>query len=389
MPEVPGPYIIPAAWNNLPAMIGSRTKLLYGFGTVAYGIKDNGFNLLLLIFYNQVLGLPAQLVGLAIMIALVVDGFVDPIIGHVSDRFHSRLGRRHLFMYASALPCAIFYYLLWNPPANLSTAALFVYLLATAIIVRMLIALYEVPSAALLAELSEDYDQRTSLVVYRFFFGYVGAVMMGVIAFSIYLRPTAEQPVGMLNRAGYHGYSIAAAALIFLAIIVSTAGTHGYIPYLRAPPPKRRFNLAEHFREIRAALANRPFLAILACGFWSHGQRRDHDLERIFFYLLLGAVDQPDLAAADFSIAFGRRCPVRCARDQSRHGQEARRDFHFPGCTVAGTGAGCTALMRLVRRQLIAGADAHSAAVCAGRGRVVGGVEFPGHIDAGRYGRGQ
>ncbi len=268
MPEVPGPYIIPAAWNNLPAMIGSRTKLLYGFGTVAYGIKDNGFNLLLLIFYNQVLGLPAQLVGLAIMIALVVDGFVDPIIGHVSDRFHSRLGRRHLFMYASALPCAIFYYLLWNPPANLSTAALFVYLLATAIIVRMLIALYEVPSAALLAELSEDYDQRTSLVVYRFFFGYVGAVMMGVIAFSIYLRPTAEQPVGMLNRAGYHGYSIAAAALIFLAIIVSTAGTHGYIPYLRAPPPKRRFNLAEHFREIRAALANRPFLAILACGFF-------------------------------------------------------------------------------------------------------------------------
>ena len=102
----------------------------------------------------------------------------------------------------------------------MSAAALFAYLLVSAIIVRMLIALYEVPSAALLAELSEDYDQRTSLVVYRFFFGYVGAVMMGVIAFSIYLRPTAEQPVGMLNRAGYHGYSMAAAALIFLAILV-------------------------------------------------------------------------------------------------------------------------------------------------------------------------
>ena len=41
-------------------MIGSRTKLLYGFGTVAYGIKDNGFNLLLLIFYNQVLGVTLE-----------------------------------------------------------------------------------------------------------------------------------------------------------------------------------------------------------------------------------------------------------------------------------------------------------------------------------------
>jgi glycoside/pentoside/hexuronide:cation symporter, GPH family len=253
----------------LSISIGYRTKLLYGFGTVAYGIKDNGFNFLLLIFYNQLLGLPAQLVGLAIMVALIIDGFIDPLIGHVSDRFHSRLGRRHLFMYASALPCAIFYYLLWNPPSGLGSGALFWYLLATAIVVRMCIALYEVPSAALLAELTEDYDQRTSLVAYRFFFGYVGAVLMGVIALSVYLRPTAQQAVGLLNRAGYHGYSIAAAALMFASIIISTAGTHHYIPYLRAPPPKRAFDLSRDTREIYAALANRSFLSTIAFGFFS------------------------------------------------------------------------------------------------------------------------
>ena len=163
------------------------------------GSKDNGFNFLLLIFYNQLLGLPAQLVGLAIMIALIIDGFVDPLIGHISDRFRSRLGRRHPFMYASALPCALAYYFLWNPPAGLASGTLFWYLLATAITVRMLIALYEVPSAALLAELTEDYDLRTSLVVYRFFFGYFGAVLMGVIALSVFLRPTAGQAVGLLN----------------------------------------------------------------------------------------------------------------------------------------------------------------------------------------------
>lgn len=249
--------------------IGFGAKIVYGFGTVAYGIKDNGFSFLLLIFYNQLLGLPAQLVGLAIMIALVIDGFVDPLIGHISDRFHSRLGRRHPFMYASALPCAVLYYLLWNPPPGLGTGALFAYLLITAIIVRMLIALYEVPSAALLAELTEDYDVRTSLVAYRFFFGYFGAVIMGVIALSIFLRPTAQQSVGLLNRTGYHGYSIAAALFMFLSILISTAGTHRYIPYLRAPPPKRLFNLAQEAREIHAALANRPFLSMIAFGLFS------------------------------------------------------------------------------------------------------------------------
>ncbi len=50
-----------------------RTKLFYGFGSVAFGVKDNGFAFLLLLYYNQVLGLPERWVGLAIMIALVAD----------------------------------------------------------------------------------------------------------------------------------------------------------------------------------------------------------------------------------------------------------------------------------------------------------------------------
>jgi len=74
------------------------TKLAYGVGSVAYGIKDNGFSTLLLLFYNQVVGLPAQMVGLAVMVALIFDAFVDPLIGHLSDNTRSRWGRRHPFL---------------------------------------------------------------------------------------------------------------------------------------------------------------------------------------------------------------------------------------------------------------------------------------------------
>ena len=80
-------------------------KLYYGFGAVAYGVKDNGFSYFLLLFYNQVLGLLAAWVGAAIMIALLVDAFSDPMVGCASDNLHSRWGRRHPLMYASAL-CA-------------------------------------------------------------------------------------------------------------------------------------------------------------------------------------------------------------------------------------------------------------------------------------------
>ena len=88
------------------------TKLYYGIGSVAYGVKDNGFAYFLLLYYNQVLGLPAQWVGGAIMVALIFDAISDPIVGYASDNLHSRWGRRHPFMYAAAVPVAFSFYLL-------------------------------------------------------------------------------------------------------------------------------------------------------------------------------------------------------------------------------------------------------------------------------------
>jgi GPH family glycoside/pentoside/hexuronide:cation symporter len=71
-----------------------RTKLFYALGSIAFGVKDNGFGVFLLLYYNQVLGLSAGLAGTALLIALFVDAFIDPLVGHLSDNLHSRWGRR-------------------------------------------------------------------------------------------------------------------------------------------------------------------------------------------------------------------------------------------------------------------------------------------------------
>ena len=149
------------------ALTATSTKLFYGLGSVSFGVKDNGFQTILLPFYNLVLHLPAQLVGLAIFIALLADAFLDPIVGHFSDNLHTRWGRRHPLMYLSALPVAVSYLLLWNPPA-LSQWALFAYLIVVAIVVRTFITFYEIPSSALVPELTEDYDERTSFTAIGF-----------------------------------------------------------------------------------------------------------------------------------------------------------------------------------------------------------------------------
>ncbi|RYD98354.1 MAG: MFS transporter [Sphingomonadales bacterium] len=244
--------------------VGRRSTLAYGFGAVAYGVKDFGFSTFLLLFYNQVLGLPAAQVGFAIMCALLLDAFIDPAIGFLSDNTRSRWGRRHPWMYGSALPIAVGWLLLWNPP-EMSQGHLLIWVFVMSVIVRSAVSAYEVPSQALTPELSADYDERTRITAYRYLFGWAGGMGMLALSYAWLLAPNPGQESGLLNRASYPGFAIFGAAAIFIAVIVSALGTHGEIDRL----PKREHvskPLAAHFRELGETVRNKAFLLLMIAG---------------------------------------------------------------------------------------------------------------------------
>ncbi len=249
------------------ARVSFATKLFYGVGSIPYGVKDQGFQSLLLIYYNQVLGLPALMVSTALLIALLLDAFIDPVIGQVSDNWRSKLGRRHPFMYFAIIPIAVSYFALWNPP-GLSHEGTFVYLIFAAILVRSSLSLYEIPNAALLPELTTDYDQRTALISYRYFFGVMGGLAMTVAVFLVFLKPDAAHPVGQLNKAGYFTYSIAAVIVMVALIFISAIGTQRAVTGMRAAPA-RTMTAIQALREMFSTLANRSILVILASGVFS------------------------------------------------------------------------------------------------------------------------
>lgn len=245
--------------------IGSRSMFAYGIGAVAYGVKDNGFQTFLLLFYNQVIGLPAVSVGTAIMCALILDAMIDPAIGMASDRTRSRWGRRHPWMYASALPIAIGWLLLWNPPGGWSPGAMLGWVFVNAVIVRTAVSAYEVPSVALTPELSTDYDERTRIMAYRYMFGWAGGLGMLVAAYMFFLVPSAAQPNGLLNRDGYVTFAWVGAVMMAAVILISAIGTHHEIARLpRAPAHKT--TLGETFRELGETVKNRAFVMLMIAG---------------------------------------------------------------------------------------------------------------------------
>ena len=129
-------------------------------------------------------------------------------------------------MYAAAIPVAFTFYFLWTPPADLTDWQLFSYLLICATIIRVFITFYEVPSVALGPELTSNYVERTSLMSYRYFFGWFGGLTTYNLVWWVF---EDKYEGGRFNPELWSEYGLIAAILIFIGIVVTSIGTHRHI----------------------------------------------------------------------------------------------------------------------------------------------------------------
>ena len=237
--------------------LDKSTIFFFSFGQLAEGLMNSAFAILLFFYFNQVLGLSGTLCGLALLIATSIDAITDPVMGTISDNWRSSLGRRHPFMYASALPLAISFYFLFAPAFD-SGNALFVWLTGFAILTRMSMTLFHVPHMAFGAELSDDFDRRTNLVAYRMLFGVSGWILLNA-GFAVLFAPTDEYPNGQLNPENYPWFAGMLSIGIFVSIILTSWGTRSVIPLLHQPPPTEKNHLNQSLDDVRVSLSNVSF----------------------------------------------------------------------------------------------------------------------------------
>ena len=243
--------------------LSAAVKLNFGVGQVAEGVKTCSFSTFLLFYYNQVLGLSGDLAGLAIALALIFDAVTDPIAGSVSDRWRSPQGRRHPFMYASALPLGVSFLLLFAPWVRVDEVGqggLFAWMLLATILTRASMTLYHVPHMALGAELSEDYDERTLLVAIRHFFGALGYILVYALGFGVFFASSPEFPNGQTNPAAYPPYALTLGLVMVASILLTAFGTRSRIPHLpQAQANEQRVRPLDVLREAWLAMRNPSF----------------------------------------------------------------------------------------------------------------------------------
>ncbi len=188
----PSDSSVPPATPN-PEKLSFATKLAYGAGDLGPAITANIGVFFALFFFTNVAGLSAGLAGSILMIGKIWDAINDPMVGVLSDRTKSRWGRRLPWMLYGAIPFGITFFLQWivprfsdNPSSN--TLALFWYYVIIAIFFNIFYTVVNLPYTALTPELTQDYNERTSLNSFRFTFSIGGSILSLILAQIIFAQ---------------------------------------------------------------------------------------------------------------------------------------------------------------------------------------------------------
>ncbi|WP_066379111.1 MFS transporter [Anabaena sp. CA = ATCC 33047] len=240
-----------------------QTKLAYGAGDLGPAITANVSIFFLLLFFTNVAGIPAGLAGSVLLIGKIWDAVNDPVVGVLTDKTQSRRwGRRLPWMLYGAIPFGIFFFLQWIVPrfsSNQSSNvwALFWYYVVIGLISQVFYTVVNLPYTALTPELTQDYDERTSLNSFRFAFSIGGSILSLILAQIVFSRiPDRQQQ-----------YLVLAAICTVISVISLYWCVFGVRDRVLAFEAKR-IQLEEpeslpFLQQLKIVFTNRPFLFVI------------------------------------------------------------------------------------------------------------------------------
>lgn len=163
------------------AVLSFWQRLGWGLGTHGTSTVIGLSTLTLLYYLTTYLAIPVGIAGLIILISKLFDVFAAPIVGTISDRTRSRMGRRRPFLLLGAIPGALGVIWLFNPPAwGLEHPVIFASIAITMIAAGF--SIFNVPYLAMPAEMTPHYHERTALMSFRVFFQTTAQLVTTVVA---------------------------------------------------------------------------------------------------------------------------------------------------------------------------------------------------------------
>jgi GPH family glycoside/pentoside/hexuronide:cation symporter len=233
----------------------SGKKLTVG-QKLGFGIFDLGGNMLFTLmgfwflnYLTDVAGLGAALAGAAMMIGKAWDAVTDPMMGFISDRTITPLGRRRPYLLAGAVPMMLALWFFFSAPAIPNQMMLMLWATGALMLINTASTVINIPYSSLTPELTDDYHERTSLNGYRF----------GCAVFGTLIGAAAVEPLAGAFGGGGRGWSMTGLVLGTVIMIVTFLTFFGTKEkkHRREDLPTERF-----FSTYKAVFTNRPYVIL-------------------------------------------------------------------------------------------------------------------------------
>lgn len=232
-----------------------------GIGALAAFFGYAGVSILAYPVYNMMLGVSAAWVGTALMIPRLWDAVTDPLMGRISDNFHSRLGRRKPFIVGGAISMGLLFGLMWHVPDGWSDQLKITWFIVFQLLYFSAYTIFSVPYNALTYEMTPDYNERTRVMAVCAFFHKCGELLGGwmlplATALGIWLVADAQD----LTMPGVWamGWIV---GLGIMALIGSLPGLLVKERFIRKTEQQQKVKLWD---SVRGACSSAPFLILVA-----------------------------------------------------------------------------------------------------------------------------
>jgi GPH family glycoside/pentoside/hexuronide:cation symporter len=227
-----------------------KLKLGYGIGDIGCNIFIVSTGMFLLFFLTDVMGVEPALAGLALLLPKLWDVISDPIMGGISDVTRSRMGRRRPYLLYASIPFGLVFFALFIAPTYESEIARVIHVGLLFALGCTVFTIYNVPYSSMVAEMTDDYNERMSVTSFRMIGSSVGVLLAGGLAMALV-------EMGGAGESGFRFMGMIFGILITIFCLLSVWGTKN----------ARFLAPADHnpafWEQVKIAFANKPFKVLM------------------------------------------------------------------------------------------------------------------------------
>ena len=227
--------------SKVPNMkVGLGEKIGYSLGDASANLVFQMMMIFQLKFYTDIFGLDGAIAGSVLLIARIVDAFVDPAVGILSDKTQTKWGKYRPWVLWSALPFAVFYVLAFYNPGIEDKGMVALYATISYILLMTMYSINNTPYSSLGGVMSSDIRERTSITSIRFVASTIAQfVVQGLTLPLVNKFGNGDEAHGWLCTIGLF------ACVGFVFLVIAFLSTKERI----TPPPAQESNVMADVKE--------------------------------------------------------------------------------------------------------------------------------------------